>query len=81
MFGVGQTWKDRKRNPTSTFTVLRVWEKRYANGETAVRVKGVLVTGVDGRHTHLRDLDARSAQKMFPHILFEPERQSEETPK
>lgn len=71
-FSVGQIWKDRRAKPTSTFSVLRCYTRNYKNGDAAARVKGVLITGDNGVGTHLRDLDARSAKKMFPHLLFAP---------
>lgn len=77
MFRVGQIWVDDSK--TSAFTILRLRDKNYTDGGSALRVKGVLVTGVDGSSTHLRDLDSRSVEKMFPIILFEPERGQEDT--
>lgn len=79
-YRVGQTWRDKRRRATSTFTVLRVYYRHYVDGREAMRVKGVLVTGIDAIGTHLRDLDARSAAKMFPVLTFDPEREREETP-
>jgi hypothetical protein len=74
---IGQTWKDKRNKPTSTFTVLRCYVRTYQDGNIAQRVKGVLVTGIDGRNSHLRDLDSRSAHKMFPYILFQPQQDDE----
>lgn len=72
-YGIGQTWKNRRRKPSATFTILRIYERVYAPPKPVrLRVKGVLVTGEDGLHTHLRDLDAASARAMFPFILFAP---------
>lgn len=72
---VGQTWKDRRRGPTATFTVLRTYARKYHDGTERGRVKGVLVAGIDGCGTHLRDLDCASAEKMFPYLIFNPEQQ------
>lgn len=71
----GQIWKGKRNKPGSTFTILKMWRKQYTDGNSALRVKGVLVTGVDGNGTHLCDLDARSLRRMFPYVLFEPERE------
>lgn len=68
---IGQTWTDKKR-ATAAFTVLRLYNRNYPDGNTALRVKGVLITGDDANGSHLRDLDARSAQKMFPRLIFDP---------
>ncbi|CAN7159364.1 hypothetical protein LJR231_000156 [Phyllobacterium sp. LjRoot231] len=38
------------------------------------------VTGVNAEDSHLRDLDCGSVFSMFPHLLFDPEREPEETP-
>lgn len=80
-YRIGQTWRDRRLKATSTFTVLKLYTRHYGNGDEALRVKGVLVTGTDGCGTHLRDLDARSAKKMFPSLMFDPPREPEEIPK
>lgn len=80
-FRIGQTWRDRRRNALSTFTVLKIYTRRYSNGDSALRVKGVLVCGVDAVGTHLRDLDARSAEKMFPVLTFDPPKETEEVAK
>lgn len=80
-YKIGQTLKDRRRDPTSTFTVLRVYVRTYENGDAADRVKGVLVTGDNGCGTHLRDLDSRSLKKMFPYILFSPPEPKDEEDK
>ncbi len=71
-FRVGQTRKDKRRGATSAFTTLKIYRRTYSDGTIATRVKGVLVTGVNGSGCHLRDLDERSALRMFPHILFDP---------
>lgn len=71
-YKIGQTLKDKRKSPTSTFTVLRTYVRTYDNGVTADRVKGVLVIGNNGCGTHLRDLDSRSVEKMFPYVLFSP---------
>lgn len=72
-YRIGQTLADRKRLPKTSFTVLKVKDRCYLNGEVAVRVKGILVTGINGCGTHLREMDARSLGKMFPYVIFNPE--------
>lgn len=68
---IGQTWTDKKR-ATASFTILRLYTRNYPDGNAALRAKGVLITGDDASGSHLRDLDARSAQKMFPRLIFDP---------
>lgn len=49
------------------FVVIDVWTKVYANN-SAERVYGLQVH--DGMF-HYRDLDMRSCQKMYPHLMID----------
>ncbi len=79
-YRVGQTLKNKRRNADATFTILRLKAKHYADGNTALRVKGILVTGIDAVGIHLREMDSRSLARMFPYLVFDPPYQREETP-
>jgi len=79
-YRVGQTLKNRRRNADATFTILKLRTKHYADGNSALRVKGVLIVGIDAIGTHLREMDSRSLAKMFPYVLFDPPYLREETP-
>lgn len=69
IYRVGQTWVDKKRNPTWSFTILKLYDKHYKNGESALRIKGVVC---DEHSIGLRDLDSRSFEKMLVKIIFDP---------
>ena len=73
----GQVWKSIGEGP-SAFLIGDVREVQYTNGDNAIRVYGVLITGVNGINSHERDLDARSLRSMFPVIAFEPEFEADE---
>lgn len=40
-FRIGQIWKDKKRSATSTFLILKLKDRQYSDGDTALRVNGV----------------------------------------
>lgn len=71
-YSIGQIWKNRRRKPESAFTILKIHTRQYPDGNSVLRVKGLLVCGLQGATTHLRDLDARSLEKMFPYLMFSP---------
>ena len=53
------------------FLILRVYERKYKDGNTAERVKGV-ITSEDDTRPGLRDLDSRSMALMFPYLVYNP---------
>lgn len=77
----GQIYTSKRNKPDSAFVIQKLYERRYEDGNVATRVKGWLITGEDACASHERDLDARSMEKMFPHLKFDPPREREETPK
>lgn len=74
----GQIWKDQKRSPTGMFMIVRIYERTYIDGNVALRVEGISSDSIDGIELE-HNLDARSLERMYPHLLFDvnPERDSD----
>ena len=70
-YEVGQIRKDRRNNPTCAVMITKIYERHYPkSGDTATRISaiGSGETGIDMDV----DLDARSFEKMFPVLMFNP---------
>jgi len=78
---MGMIFKSKGSIEKSAFVVRRVYEKSYADGNKAVRVRGLLITGVNAGYSHMRDLDVRSMNKMFPVCIFTPDAERPEEDK
>jgi hypothetical protein len=87
-YRVGQIWSDRKRRAEGVFFITHVYKRLYKDGNSAVRVVGLQSnkepyqedwldprpqgSPVPTLEDELRDLDARSMAKMYPHKMWEP---------